>query len=373
MDMNLVYGAGLVALIAIVLVFAVTGEQRGTGDIDVDSTASPSNGSSADIKMTDDHTRYTVHPWELVQGCPGKDCIPSIDNPKFQSSEEAAWLDDQDLVIALEVNGEAKAYPFRILNVHEIVNDNIGGEAVAVTYCPLCRSGLAYSREVNGEVTEFGVSGKLWNANLVMYDRATETYWSQVEGEAIVGPLVPAELDLVNSVITEWGKWKESHPDTEVLSRDTGIYPPSQYGSNPYTGYQSSSRVGFGVGEVDDRLHSKELVYGVAVGNSSKAYVESDIEEADVINDEVGGVPVLVVEDQESGGIRVFSRKVGNKTIKFSLENGILTDSEGDQWSFEGEALEGEKQGEQLDQLNSHGFFWFAWSSFHPETEIYEG
>ncbi|MDY6770283.1 MAG: DUF3179 domain-containing protein [Candidatus Nanohaloarchaea archaeon] len=364
--MNPVYAAIVLAAIGLV---AVTVSMSGTPE--TQENGDTESAEAAAYNVTDDGRKYTVHPSKLVQGCPGMDCIPSIDSPSFQRAEEAAWLDDRDLVIGLELGGEAKAYPFRILNVHEIVNDRIAGTPVAVTYCPLCRSGLVYRRIVDGEPTEFGVSGKLYNANLVMYDRRTETYWSQIEGEAIVGPQVPAELDLVSSVITTWGEWRDSHPGTVVLSRKTGIYSPRRYGSNPYTSFQRSDRVGFGVDDVDDRLHAKELVYGVAAGNASTAYIEDDIRQVDVINDRVGGLPVLVVEDQESGGIRVFDRTVDGTGMTFAMEGGELVDENGDRWSFTGEAQEGPHRGEQLEQLNSHGFFWFAWSSFHPETSIY--
>ncbi|MFB6294824.1 MAG: DUF3179 domain-containing protein [Candidatus Nanohaloarchaea archaeon] len=357
----------LVGILAVGAVLTLTAVEIGGN---TRNTSAASSNSTA-YNVTDDGTKYTIHPSELVQGCPGKDCIPSIDNPQFQRAQEATWLDDRDLVIGVETNGEAKAYPFRILNVHEIVNDRVGGKPVAVTYCPLCRSALVYSRVINGDTVEFGVSGKLYNANLVMYDRKTETYWSQIQGEAIVGPLVPHELDLVHSVITDWEGWRQAHPDTKVLSRDTGIYPKSQYGSNPYTGFQSSGRVGFGVDNVDDRLHSKEIVYGVAVGGNATAYVKSDVKQQDVINDRVGDVPVLVVEDQESGAIRVFDRRIEGDTLTFAVENGTLVDGDGNTWSFDGTAQEGPYRGESLEQLNSHGFFWFAWSSFHPETTIY--
>jgi hypothetical protein len=296
------------------------------------------------------------------------DCIPSVDNPEFVSTSESGWLEDDDLVIGLERNGTAKAYPLRILNLHEIVNDEISGEPVAVTYCPLCRSGLAYSREVGNQTLEFGVSGKLYNANLVMYDRQTETYWSQLQGEAVVGPLVPERLELVSSQITAWEKWREEYPATEVLSRETGMYPSSAYGSSPYTGYESRESVGFGVGEVDDRLPSKELVYGVAIGGESRAYTEVKIRQEDLIQDIVGGIPVVLVEDQASGGVRAFLRKSGNRTLEFTLEDGRMTDQDGDIWTFSGENPSG---GEKLREIGTHGIYWFAWSKFHPETSVY--
>jgi len=328
----------------------------------------------ADYRTTDDGTRYLVEPDRLLQGCPGgQDCIPAIDDPNFQSAGGADWLAADDLVIGVEIDGEAKAYPLRVLTLHEIVNDEVGGTPVAVTYCPLCRSGLVFDRRVGGTTLEFGVSGKLLNANLVMYDKATETYWSQLNGTAIVGPQVPRELDIVASSITTWGEWRETHPETRVLSRDTGIFPKSAYGRNPYGSFEDSDRVGFDVDDPDDRLHSKTVVYGVAVGNESRAYPEEAVRRAGAVNDEVGGVSVLVVADADDGGIKVYERRVDGEPVEFALEDGQLVDGDGNRWSFDGEALEGPKEGTQLERLNSHGIYWFAWSEFHPETEIYRG
>ncbi|MFB6242077.1 MAG: DUF3179 domain-containing protein [Candidatus Nanosalina sp.] len=331
-------------------------------------TVKTSKNSGENFSVTDSGVRYTVHPDRLISGCRGMDCIPSIDNPEFRSASEVEWLAGSDLVIGIERNGTAKAYPLRILNLHEIVNDEIAGEPVAVTYCPLCRSGLAYSRQVGNRTLEFGVSGKLYNANLVMYDRQTETYWSQIKGEAIVGPLVPEKLDLVSSQITEWEGWRKENPGSLVLSRNTGIYPASSYGSSPYTGYQSSESVGFGVDEVDDRLPSKELVYGIAIGGEAKAYTEEKIRREDLIQDTVGGIPVVLVEDQASGGIKAFMRRKGNRTLNLTLKNGRIVDQEGELWRFSGEKSSGN---EKLPEIGTHGIYWFAWSKFHPETSVY--
>lgn len=320
------------------------------------------------FNVTEDGRRYVVDPDRLRLGCPGKDCIPSIDNPEFESASTAdTWLRDSDLVIGLGVNGETKAYPLRILNRHEIVNDRVGGEPVAVTYCPLCRSGLTYSRRVNNRTLEFGVSGRLLNANLVMYDRQTDTFWSQIQGNALVGPLVPETLELVPSSITEWGRWSEAKPDTRVLSRSSGQGGPGAYTTDPYDGYENSERVGFGVEEVDDRLPSKELVYGVAVGGESKAYTEDVVERENLIEDEVGEVPVAVVENQASGGVTVLLRELNGTEVDLSLRNNTLASSRGS-WTPEGDSV---SANQSLRTLNSHGFYWFAWSKFHPKSVVY--
>ncbi|NIS33864.1 MAG: DUF3179 domain-containing protein, partial [Actinobacteria bacterium] len=186
-----------------------------------------------------------------------------------------------------------------------------------------------------------------------------------------VGPLVPTRLTVLPSTITTWEQWRATHPDTQVLSRDTGVYPRSTYGSNPYAGYANSSGVGFGVGPVDDRLEPKDLVYGVTVGGASVAYPERTLEPGDAVNDRVGGLPVLVVASPDDGGVRAFSREVGNETLRFEAGEGALVDQHGHRWSYAGVALEGPREGEQLDRLGAHGVYWFAWSRFHPDTGLY--
>lgn len=205
------------------------------------------------------------------------------------------------------------------------------------------------------------------------YDRRTDTYWSQLTGTAVVGPLVPRELEILPSAITTWEKWRRAHPETVVLSRNTGIYPPETYGSNPYGGYANSSRVGFGVREVDDRLSAKELVYGVTGGNESRTYPATTVSAREVIDDEVGGVPIAVVENPDDGSVHIFIRSVDDDTLQFTVENGVLVDYAGHPWSFAGEARDGPHEGRRLEEIPTHGVYWFAWSSFRPETSIYGG
>lgn len=354
----------LVALLAIGLASGLLMFQQGSRQGAQDESL-----NSSQVKTTADGTKYTVHPDELVQGCPSMDCIPSIDSPNFQDPEETDWLEDSDRVIGIEINGDSRAYPLKILSKHEIVNDRIGGEPIAVTYCPLCRSGVAYSRKVDGEVLEFGVSGKLLDANLVMYDRSTETYWNQISGKAIIGPKVPEELELKFSSITEWGKWRKGHPDTRVLSRNTGIYPVSTYESNPYAGYSRSDTVGFGVDEVDTRLPAKELVLGITLENEAKAYQERIVRQEDILHDSFAGKPILVVEKPDDGTIAVYVREYRNRTLEFTLEENGLKDSQGRLWNFNGTQKESNGR---IDRINPRGFYWFAWSKFHPETQVYK-
>lgn len=362
--MEYTHGLILAAIVLVIGGFLMWSSHNDTEDITVNTDA-----SSDAYNTAADGTKYTIHPDELILGCSGKDCIPSIDDPSFESVDAVdEWLQEGDLVIGIERNGESKAYPLRILNVHEIVNDEVGGDPVAVTYCPLCRSGLAYSREVNNQTLDFGVSGRLYNANLVMYDRQTETFWSQVQGDAIVGPLVPTELDLVFSTITEWSKWRDAHPNTQVLSRDTGIYPVSTYDRNPYSGYFASDRVGFGVNEVDDRLHPKAIVYGVTVGGAATAYPEDAVENESIIHDTVGDTPVIVIQHPDTGAVHAYRSE---EELMLRWESDALVDADGNEWQITDDTLKHVDSETALDAVPTHGFFWFAWSAFHPETSVY--
>jgi len=285
-----------------------------------------------EINILPDGTKYIVHPNKLLPGGPAKDGIPSIDNPKFVSAEKAnKWLRDDELVLGISRNGVTRAYPLQILVWHEIVNDVLGEDNVVVTYCPLCGTGIAFDRTIEGEAVEFGVSGLLLNSDLVMFDRKTDTYWTQVGGKAIVGELTGMKLKQLALDTIEWGKWKEKYPNTEVLSRDTGS--KRSYGKkNPYGDYDTNERIMFPVSNLDDRLHPKENVYGVEVDGNYKAYTLKDLEREKSIKDRIGEV-----------------------NIEISIDNGIVSVVNLD-------------TNEKIIPTRS---FWFGWAAFYPDTELY--
>lgn len=271
-------------------------------------------------------------PWdELMQGCGERDCIPSIDKPRFVAAGDAGFLGDEDIVMAIELDGHARAYPVAILNYHEIVNDQIGGRAVAVTYCPLCGSGLVLERTFDGEAVEFGVSGLLRNNDLVLYDRASESLWQQITGRAFAGPRRGETLKTIPVAMTRWGTWKAAHPDTSVLSIDTGFDRPYA-NKTPYGDYDTSDRLLFPVA-LDRRLHPKTVVYGVEVGGASFAVTERALEAAGSI--EQGDEPGVKWTLAESGQVEATR-----------LDNG--------------------------EPLVAHRMFWFAWFSFHVETALHD-
>lgn len=351
----------------------------------------------------------------LMQGCPVRDCIPSIDEPEFETVAEAGnWLRDTDLVLGLELNGIVKAYPVKILNWHEIVNDFLNETPVAVTYCPLCNSGLVFVRPtINNKVLEFGVSGRLYKSDLVMYDRQTGSLWSQIEGRAIVGPLAgeAERLQLLPIDVVPWGSWKQQHPDSLVLARPTyttrvGGQKPAEekpqereakttsraritapglettgnflrdYDIDPYEFYKVNNADTFGTPFSDQRLSAKADVIGVEIDGLAKAYPRELVEKLQIINDKLGKEYILVVRDPGSGKIRIFKRHVPelNKVLGFELRDGALVDKQtGSRWSFSGEVLEGEPKAKKikLKELVGVPSFWFAWLAFHPQTELF--
>lgn len=328
---------------------------------------------------------------ELQRGA-HKDAIPAITDPVFgadwtgvtveatelgRTIEVEPRLRDNDDVVGIVRDGEARAYPLRVLNWHEIVNDEFGGPLL-VTYCPLCGSAVSAIRRVNGTVTTFGVSGLLWRNDLVMYDEATESLWSQIIATAINGERTGDELELVPSTLTTLGKWRADHPDTAVLR------PPPESGTvtngagvrdytrDPYAGYESSGRVGIGGQFDDDRLHPKAEVLGIVHGDVARAYPLEAVVEADVINDVVDGLPVVVTVVDETAVAYV--RRVDGTTLAFEAADQDHLWAGGSHWRrATGIAIDGPLDGTRLTQANEVSpLFWFAWLDFHPDTELYE-
>jgi len=326
---------------------------------------------------------------ELIDGGPGKDGIPSIDNPKFVSQEEAAeWLKPNEPVISLEIDGEARAYPIQILMWHEITNDELGGVPVAVTFCPLCYSAIVFDRRHDGETLEFGVSGLLRHSDMIMFDRKTESLWQQFSGEALVGDYTGDFLTIVPSQLISFDQFKEAHPDALVLSRDTGHQ--RNYGENPYAGYDDINRSPFLMDEEDisDKLPPMEKIVGVRLENEQIGYPYSVTSDRKVMNDERGGTYIAIFhlegmssaldqraihQSRDDGATGVFSRKLNGEILEFTYENGEIKDLQtGSHWNITGKAVSGPMQGEQLERLNYGDYFAFAWMVFYPDTDLYE-
>lgn len=304
---------------------------------------------------------------QIVGGGPARDGIPSIDNPKFVSANDAG-LEDFELVLGLNINGDIRAYPLNILVWHEIVNDVVGGEPVAVTYCPLCFTNQVFKRTIDGDVVEFGTSGKLYNSNLVMYDRTSESLWSQALGQAIVGEHAGRKLERVPFDVAYWEDWKTLYPESKVLSQDTGFGRP--YGADPYGDYYASPDISFPVSHRDDRLGPKEIVVGLENDGTYRAYKLDQIQDSHVINDEINGKSIALVS-LHPFMVRAYDRVLDGHTLEFQYDNGRIVDQTRSVWNFDGEAIEGEMKGKKLTRLAFDEGFWFEWVAFHPETELY--
>ncbi len=283
---------------------------------------------------------------------------------------------------------EAKAYPIQVLMWHEIANDTVGDEPLTVTFCPLCNTAIAFRRTVNGQVLDFGTTGRLRYSNLIMYDRQTETWWQQATGEAIAGELTGTQLEFYPAVIVSWQEFKAAHQDGVVLSRETGY--TRDYGRNPYIGYDdvNSSPFLYRGPETPGQLPPVARVLTIDLNGEAVAYPYDTLEEIGVANDTVGGDAVVVfwqpgtvspldssttASGRDIGAAASFSRSVDEGTLTFVSDNGVLKDHEtGSVWNVLGTAESGPLAGTQLAPVVSINHFWFSWAAFRPETRIFE-
>lgn len=272
---------------------------------------------------------------EIRAGGPARDGIPAINKPAFEKVDEAlAWLDPADRVLGVVIKGRARAYPVKILNWHEIVNDKIDDQFFAVTYCPLCGTGMVFATNAGKGALFFGVSGLLYNSDVLLYDHNSESLWSQIMGKAISGPLKGTEIPQLPVTHTSFGSWMQRYPQTEVLSRKTGHR--LNYRDSPYKGYEKTRRLYFKVSHrAPDNYHPKERVLGVKIDGKTKAYPFKELSAQGLseVIDTVGDRPLKIVWDEQA-------------------QSAIAVDM----------------QGKQLPAVTG---FWFAWYTFYPETEVF--
>lgn len=387
-----------------------------------------------------DADRANIPVGEILSGGPPPQGIPALSfsgdwtgsvpagrQASYVSQEEASgWLEPQEPVIAMNIGGEARAYPLQILTWHEIANDQLAGVPIAVTFCPLCNSALAFDRRVpvnddaltdvrdfNSDVTTvtldndfmaayeqqtgnvpaeqavpvtFGVSGLLYNSNLLMFDSATSTLWSQLLGEGNVGTLTDTELLRYPAQIVSFAEFQEAFPAGDVLSRDTGY--SRGYGRNPYVGYDDIDSPAFLFrGETDGRLPPKERIISVVQGDTSVAYPFSELAQARIIHDQIGDTPVVVLwqegttsaldqaviaESADIGGAGIFSRELDRQVLDFTWDGEAFVDEQtSSTWNLLGQAVAGELEGSQLTPVVHDNTLWFAWAAFKPDTRIY--
>ena len=367
MKLNLKIVAPVILIVAVIAVFTVSFQDIPiTNQIESDAIDFKSTEL---ILMETNGIKHNIPLDKIKGGGPPKDGIPSIDNPVFANVPDSQFMSDSDTVIGLEINGETKAYPIFILVWHEIINDKVGGIPVAVTYCPLCYTNQVFERLIDGQEVEFGTSGKLYNSNLLMYDRLTESYWSQALGIAVKGELTGYELNLIPFDVITWGDWKKLHPDTVVLTTDTGYI--RSYATDPYGNYYTEPRIMFPVEHSDDRMHPKEIIIGFNQDHIYKAYKQNDIELNIIINDSIGETPVMLIS-LYSENSRAFERTINELVLNFEYVDGKILDLQtNSEWNYDGLSISGEYRGVQLKRMPIEPGFWFEWFAFHPQTLVY--
>ena len=271
---------------------------------------------------------------QILSGGPPRDGIPAIDTPHFIAASRADFLQADDRVMGVFLNGEARAYPIRIMNWHEIVNDNIKGQAIVVTFCPLCGSGVVYEANINGIPYQFGVSGLLYNSDVLLYDRQTESLWSQILAKGISGKNVNKKLTIIPSAFTTWSDWKKKYPKTRVLSTTTGFN--RDYSRSPYGQYDTNSTVYFPVAFKSKKYHPKERVLGVSINGKHKVYPFSELAKT-------------------RGG--VYQDELAGRKIRIE---------------FNAQTRDGQIKDEAGNILPSINTYWFAWYAFHPDSLIFK-
>lgn len=319
---------------------------------------------------------------ELYTALP-RDGIPAVVEPTFADDwrgldapdAERPLLPDEAPVVGVERDGRARAYPLRVLDHHEVANDRFGGPLL-VSYCVQCGSAVVAERFAGGVETVFGVSGRLWRDDLVLYDRATESLWSQILAAAIRGPLTGERLALVPSTLSTWGAWRDAHPETAVLlppPRSNTVRGPDATFDyfEPKYAYGEARVVGY---ESDGELYPRTLVMGVARGGAARAYPFEAVARADVVNDRVGGLPVVVTVTP-GNSLAAYDRRLDGRTLRFEPADERRLRADGSRWErATGRAVDGPHEGRRLDRATDVGpMFWNGWSNFHPDTTVYEG
>lgn len=317
----------------------------------------------------------TIRP-ELIQyGGVSIDGIPPLDRPQFVTPEGADYLLDEEPVFGVVINGDARAYPLRILDWHEMANDVVGGESVSIAYCTLCGSAVLYRTTVGDEVFEFSTSGLLYESNKLMYDRGSDTLWNQLTGEPVLGPLVGSgiRLERLPIVRTTWAHWLAQHPSTTVLSIETGFVRTYEPGA-AYGDYFDSPKTLFPVAARSDLLPEKSEVYTLLVDGVPRAYPAEALEREQVINDAVGDTAVVLIVEPGTLAVRAYER--GDLELvaeELEVVPGVaqtVRDASGVVWSVEEAALVA-SDGRQLPRLGGHLAYWFGWFTFFPHTSVY--
>ncbi len=329
-----------------------------------------------------------LRPEEIQWGGVVVDGIPALDNPPMLGAEEATYLNSQDAVFGLALNGEARAYPLRILDWHEMANDVVGGVPISLAYCTLCGAAIAYDgRASDSNTYTFGSSGFLYRSNKLMYDRQTRTLWNQLTGEPVLGELAGTEvtLNLLPVVLTTWQDWQQRHPNTLVVDVETG-FPRNYTAGAAYGDYFAAAETMFPVAQRSSLLPAKAQIYALRVADIPKAYPLDALAEAVVVNDRVGETAVVLIapngvvmvegDSQRAGAVRyqaggeVRAYLRGSETFAPGEMDNEVVDGNGRSWQVTEEALVS-PDGQTLDRVSGHLAYWFGWFAFFPDTLVY--
>ncbi|CAN5474415.1 DUF3179 domain-containing protein [soil metagenome] len=335
------------------------------------------SGSSSDLE-----SEWLIPFSEVFDGGPGKDGIPSVDSPDFAPADEINYIPDERMIIGIKLDDEVRAYPHQILDWHEIVNDQIGDKSFALVYCPLTGTGMCWNREINGDVTEFGVSGLLFRNNLIAYDRNTDSNWAQMQLRSVNGERINQNIETYQVLETNWRTWKKLYPESMVHTTNTGHnrnYTGFTYGAGYSTNH---SNILFPVQNRDDRLQNKVRVHGIIADESAnenavvKVYVIKEFGDGvNLIEDRVGNKDYLIVGSSEYDFTAAFLLEAGSASLQFEAVQDqlpvVMKDNEGNLWDVFGHVIEGPRLGDQLTAARSYTGYWFGWADFFPDLDIF--
>lgn len=319
----------------------------------------------------DENKPRTIRPQEIVWGGVNKDGIPALMNPPFITAADAGFMTDEEMVFGVKINGDTRAYPFRVMDWHEMANDVVGGQPVSLSYCTLCGAGILFdTRRKDGEAFTFGSSGFLYRSNKLMYDHQTENLWSNLTGLPVMGDLVNTgmELPVLPLTVTTWGEWLEKNPDTKVLSLKTG-YDRNYVPGAPYGKYFSSPDLMFPVWKTppnEPGLAKKDIVWVVVADGNRKAYPLPDLKGTSLLMDKIKGVSVVLLSNDKTTAVRAY--RAGDR--QFKMANGAIVDENGQAYTASEDGLTA-ADGTVLERLPGHRTFWFSWGAFFPDTEYY--
>lgn len=352
--------------ILMLLSMSATSCQRG-------SVTDPGTGASPSSTPASS-SNWLIPANQVLDGGPGKDGIPSIDHPRFSSVLEVDFLEESDLVLLYKVGTQVHIYPHVILDWHEIINDVVANIPIAVTYCPLTGTGIGWNRVIGGAETTFGVSGLLYNSNLIPYDRATDSNWSQIGLNCVNGARIGSEVEVFQLLETQWRTAKAMYPDAQVVNTNTGF--SRNYELYPYGNYRSSESLIFPVTTEDDLLPAKERVLGIMDGEMAKVYRFSSFTDRSLITDQFNGKDYLILGDQASNFLVAFQDD--RSGVTFSAYSGgedpavVMKDTAGNYWNAFGEAVAGPDIGARLTPASSFLGYWFSWPAFFDTVEVFE-